>query len=252
MKNRVWITSAVMAALLVMAAVVAPLQSFAAAHLATSAVNTEMATAISGQYSGVVKLNGTASGVYSDTLTVPAPPAGSPAPPDLGSIDLALNLSETVNAVNGYVSLDKTLVFSAEHTLAGTPPLAVGPYVAGSFDGTHLVLTSELLSAVVAGRGIKRQFRLTGTIAADDPNMLRGEYRETLWGYARLPITVLGTFALKRPPPVVAANTVATAVPTATPMTAPTTTSTVVSTAVAPTTIPSNSIRMLYLPLIRR
>lgn len=99
-------------------------------------------------------------------------------------------------------------------SISHTTPLAVGPYVAGSFDGTHLVLTSERLSAVVAGRTIKRQFRLTGTIAADDPNMLRGEYRETLWGYARQPITVLGTFTLKRPAPVVAANTVATAVPT--------------------------------------
>ena len=126
MKNRVWITSAVMAALLVVAAIVAPLQSLAA-HLAANVVNETTAAIISGPYSGVVKLNGTASGVYSDTLTVPTPPTGSPAPPDLGSIDLALQLSEAGNAVNGYVSLDKTLVFSAEHMLTGTTPLAVGP-----------------------------------------------------------------------------------------------------------------------------
>ena len=159
------------------------------------------AAQLAGNYSGAVKLNATVSGVYSDTLTLPpAPGAGTPTPPELGSIDLSLQLSQTSNALSGYVNLDKTLIFTIEHTLgSGAASLKIGPYVKGSFDGTNLVLQSERVAMVVSGRAVQRQFRLTGKLAKSDGSQISGEYRETLWGYASVPVTVIGTFTLQRP-----------------------------------------------------
>ncbi|MEZ4617698.1 MAG: hypothetical protein R2867_19590 [Caldilineaceae bacterium] len=68
-----------------------------------------------GDYGGVVNLEATVIGVYSDTLNIPPAEAGTS--PDLGSIDLSIALSQNNSAINGYVTLDKTLVYSVEHTL---------------------------------------------------------------------------------------------------------------------------------------
>jgi hypothetical protein len=159
------------------------------------------AAQIVGNYSGAVKLNVTVGGVYSDTLTIPpAPGAGTPVPPDLGSIDLSLQLAQTGNGLSGYVSLDKTLVYSVEHTIgAGAASVKIGPYVSGAFDGSKLTLQSEKVTLVVSGRKVQRQFRLTGTSTASDGGQVSGEYRETLWGYTSVPVTVIGTFTLQRP-----------------------------------------------------
>lgn len=154
-----------------------------------------------GDYSGAVQLQFTLAGVYSDTLATPAPSAaGTPAPPDLGAIDLALTLSQNSNELSGYVSLDKTLVFSAAHTIQeGDASVKIGPYVNGSFDGTKLTLVSEQVAATLSGQPVQRQFRLTGAISTSDGSQIRGEYRETLWGATHQPVTVLGTFTLQRP-----------------------------------------------------
>jgi hypothetical protein len=154
-----------------------------------------------GDYSGVVKLQFTAAGVYSDTLATPPPPAaGAPAPPDMGNIDLALHLSQNGSALSGYVSLDKTLVFAAAHTITnGSATLKIGPYVNGSFDGTNLTLVSERVAATLSGQPIQRQFRLSGAISASDGSRISGEYRETMWGATHQPVTVIGAFTLQRP-----------------------------------------------------
>lgn len=159
------------------------------------------AAQVAGNYSGVVKLQFTLVGVYSDTLAAPQPPAaGTPAPPDLGSIDLSLPLSQTGNTLNGYVSLDKTLIFTVEHTIQnGGANLHIGPYVNGSFDGINLTLISERIATTLNRKPVQRQFRLTGAVSQSDGSQLTGEYRETLWGVARQPVTVLGTFTLQRP-----------------------------------------------------
>ena len=159
------------------------------------------AAQVAGDYSGTVKLQFTVAGVYSDTLATPAPPAaGTPAPPDLGAIDLALNLSQSGNALSGHVSLDKTLVFSTEHTIQSNgAAVKIGPYVNGSFDGAKLTLVSERVAATLGGQPIQRQFRLTGAISTSDGSQISGEYRETLWGAARQPVTILGAFTLQRP-----------------------------------------------------
>lgn len=171
---------------------------------------------IGGIYSGQTALKFTLGGVYSDTLATPAPPpAGTPAPADVGQIDLSLFLSQTGSAVSGYVNLDKTLVFSVEHTIQATPVgvnykpgqptpapvvLKTGPNVYGTFDGTTLNLQSERVNLVVAGRNVQRQFRITGALKPGDSNVLVGEFRETVWGYAAQPLTVLGNFVINRPP----------------------------------------------------
>lgn len=153
-----------------------------------------------GAYSGVVKLNTTVIGVYSDTLTIPPPPgAGTPTPPDLGSIDLSLMLNQTDNTLSGYVSLDKTLVYSVEHTIgSGAAAVKIGPYLSGVVNGSTLNVASERLSLTVGGRAVQRQFRLVTTSVTNDGAELNGEYRETLWGYTSAPITVIGAFTLQR------------------------------------------------------
>jgi hypothetical protein len=149
-----------------------------------------------GDYSGVVQLQFTAAGVYSDTLATPTPAEL----PDLGAIDLALNLSQNGSALSGYVSLDKTLVFAAAHTIKnGSATLKIGPYVNGSFDGTNLTVVSERVAATLSGQPIQRQFRLSGAISASDGSRISGQYRETVCGATHQPVTVLGAFTLQRP-----------------------------------------------------
>ncbi|MCL4858349.1 MAG: tandem-95 repeat protein [Caldilineaceae bacterium] len=179
----------------------APASSVILAQPAQSQPAESGAAQIAGNYSGAVKLDVTVGGVFSNTLATPPPPgAGTPTPPDLGSIDLSLQLTQTGNALSGYVSLDKTLVYSVEHTLGtGANSIKIGPYVNGGFDGTNLTLQSEKVTLVVSGRTVQRQFRLTGTSTASDGGQVSGEYRETLWGYASVPVTVIGSFTLQRP-----------------------------------------------------
>ena len=170
-------------------------QAIAAAAAGASAAQ------VAGDYSGAVKLQFTAAGVYSDTLATPPPPAaGQPEPPDMGAIDLALHLSQNSSTVNGYVSLDKTLVFTGTHTIKnGNITLKTGPNVNGSFNGTNLTLLSERLTGTLSGQPIQRQFRLTGAISASDGSRISGEYRETMWGATHQPVTVVGAFTLQRP-----------------------------------------------------
>jgi hypothetical protein len=146
-------------------------------------------------YAGWVELSWAVPGVYSDTLT---PPSGTL--PELGSIDLGLLLHRDEDNLAGYVDLDNTLVFTGEHvitsTQAITTPLAVGPWVQGTFDGAALQLESERFSMVTdAGQPVMRQFCLSGTRAS--PTTFTGEYRETLWGYGPQPLTIVGEFTLQ-------------------------------------------------------
>jgi hypothetical protein len=159
------------------------------------------AAQVVGDYSGVVQLQFVVAGVYSDTLVTPPPPAaGTPAPPDLGSIDLALNLSQTGSTLSGYVNLDKTLVFTVEHIIqSGGAALKIGPYINGSLNGTNLTLTSEKVSTTLNGQTMQRQFRLTGAISQSDGSQITGQYRETVWGAALQTVTVVGAFTLQRP-----------------------------------------------------
>jgi hypothetical protein len=158
------------------------------------------AAQLAGDYSGAVKLQFTAAGVLSDTLATPPPAAGQPEPPDMGTIDLALKLSQNGSTLSGYVSLDKTLVFTGTHTIRnGNTSIKTGPNVNGSFNGTNLTLLSERVSGTLSGQPIQRQFRLTGAISASDGSQISGQYRETIWGATHQPVTVLGAFTLQRP-----------------------------------------------------
>lgn len=171
---------------------VTPIQSAQAASV-------QAAGPLDGNYRGSVELGWTVVGVLSDPLPTPTPaPTGSPAAPDLGAIDLALQLRQNGNTVTGYVDLATTLVFSVEHTLPGPPIVKTGPNVQGTFDGTTLALTSEQVSMNLHGRAIQRQFSLQGSAVGGDPAQISGQYRETLWGYAPQPVTVLGHFTLQR------------------------------------------------------
>jgi hypothetical protein len=159
------------------------------------------AAQLAGDYSGAVKLQFTAAGILSDTLATPPPPAaGQPEPPDMGTIDLALKLYQNNSTVSGYVSLDKTLVFTGTHTIKnGNTTIKTGPNVSGSFNGTNLTLLSERVIGTLSGQPIQRQFRLSGAISASDGSQISGQYRETIWGATHQPVTVVGAFTLQRP-----------------------------------------------------
>lgn len=141
---------------------------------------------------GRVELDYALPGLYSDPL--PAPDPASSTLPDLGAIDLGFVLALSGSSLSGYVDLDHTLVFSREHTLDGS---ALGPAVSGSFDGTNLSLLSERVELVSAGER-QRQFYVTGTVNSQaESRQLTGEYRETLWGYAAQPLTIVGSFTME-------------------------------------------------------
>jgi hypothetical protein len=161
-------------------------------------VNPEQAQ-VDGLYAGQVNLEGVFTGVFSDPL---APQQEI----DLGTIEIALALQQSDNEVTGYVALERTLIFTQEHTIAGK---AVGPLVSGSFDGTTLELTSDKFDRVVSrGRTLKdgrilsesratRQFQLRSTAVQADGARLEGIYRETIWGITPEPVTVEGVFDIQ-------------------------------------------------------
>ncbi len=146
-------------------------------------------------YVGRVELEWAMPGEFSDPLPTPTPDPDpqAPPPPDLGEIDLGLVLTLSEGQASGYVDLAFTLVFTREHKVGTT---AYGPLVEGTFDGTDLTLTSERVSALIAGQRLMRQFRLTGAAVPDEEGRLSGEYRETVWGYGPQPLTIMGTFTL--------------------------------------------------------
>lgn len=184
---------------------------------------------LTGDYSGQVTLDWVLSGEYTAALATPTPqPTGTPSPADVGSIELSLRLEQSENEVSGYVLLDRSLVFTREHTIMITPvlpppgpgtptpnpqpeELAIGPRVTGTFDGVTLRLESERFSMVLSPeerlddgqlipeRRVTRQFSLTSTTVEDDGATLVGEYRETIWGFLLQPSTAIGEFTLKRP-----------------------------------------------------
>ena len=149
------------------------------------------AGSLNGVYIGQVKLEYAVGGVYSDSLQPPEP--DGEALPELGTIDLGLQLTQSEAGVAGYVDLGHTLVFTTEHTLDS---IGFGPSITGSFDGSSLTLESERVSLVSAGQPMMRQFRLEGSVSQGDVSQLNGEYRETVWGYGLQPLTIVGTFSL--------------------------------------------------------
>lgn len=94
-------------------------------------------------YQGTVNLDWAMPGEFSDPLPTPTPDPGGTLPPDLGEIDLGLELIRSGDTISGYVDLDFTLVFTHEHQVGFT---AYGPAVEGAFDGQVLSLTSERIS----------------------------------------------------------------------------------------------------------
>lgn len=167
------------------------------AKMATAKAKAQGAISINGIYNGEISIQGIQTGVYSNTLTLPAVPTDT-IPADYGTIVLSLQLTQTDTTVTGYVLLDHSLTFTTEHIVAipGRGTIAVGPAVKGRYDGTTLTLESERFSSMVSGREIVRQFRLiSGEIGAEAGGIageIVGDYRETLWGFAIEASTAMG------------------------------------------------------------
>ncbi len=191
--------------------------------------------AVQGTYVGLVKLSDVVAGHYADGLATPTPAPGAAA--DAGKLGLETELSLYLDGdarVNGFVVLDRSLVFPQVSIIQATPvgptplpgtpppgatPLAIGPRVTGGLDGDLLTLESEPFTVVLAPERIipapvdggpapaqrapeqraQRQFRLIGTLQSD--GSLIGEYRETVQrtvdGLPSPPSTAIGQFTLK-------------------------------------------------------
>lgn len=154
-------------------------------------------TSLSGVFIGQVELDYALPGTYEDPL-LPPEPDGEPLP-ELGSIDFGLQLTQDGTAVEGYVDLAHTLVFTTEHV---TVSAAFGPMVTGSVDGEDILLVSERVELVSGGQPLMRQFRLTGGLDPENDQQFVGEYRETVWGYGPQPLTIVGRFSLQWTAPV--------------------------------------------------
>lgn len=156
---------------------------------------------------GTADLKSGASGTYTDTWTTDELNA---LPEDVAAtIDISFLLEKgTGNGVNGYVELQNSLVFTTHHvisttrvsgigsTITETVSTEVGPKVDGSLTGNQLTLLSERISyKTESGQEVQRQFQLTAD-QGNQSDVMRGEYRETVWGLTLDPLTVIGTFEL--------------------------------------------------------
>lgn len=166
-------------------------QQLSASRERSAAPAHAIATSLNGAYVGWVDLDYAVPGEYGDAL--PIPDLNGEPLPELGNIDLGLQLTEAEGVIEGYVDLQQTLVFTTEHTVGAT---AFGPIVTGSFDGENLSLESERVSLVSAGRSLMRQFQIIGQVAEENESQIVGEYRETVWGYGIQPLTIVGRFTL--------------------------------------------------------
>ena len=77
----------------------------------------------------------------------------------------------------------------------------VGPLVTGTFDGVNLRLQSEYITMTTgAGQQLTRTFLLVGsTPTISNTYVISGTYLETLWGFGKLPMTIVGSFNLVKP-----------------------------------------------------
>ena len=126
----------------------------------------------------------TIAGTYAGSVTI-----AEPAP--LGALDLVIDLTASGDALAGKVNAAKTQVF-----LGG--PTVMGQVTASAGVTPTVRIESESFTGVVSGRTVQRKFVLVGVVA-DEGNILRGEYTETITGFTPQPLLVKGSFLLARP-----------------------------------------------------
>lgn len=156
-----------------------------------------IAQSISGDYSGQATLQGVYNGVWSSNAAI-----ADKDKMDLGYIDLAFSFAPSSQNVSGNVILSRTLVFSnTDGDISVT-----GKMVGNSLQLTSSQFTMKMNEAriingeqVAPERIVTRQFSLITDQILNDGATLTGIYRETIWGYAPEPVTVVGKFALERP-----------------------------------------------------
>ncbi len=168
-----------------------------------------------GGFAGMIEPEWSLPGVYSDTLSTPAPQDPQALPPlDPSCLDLGLQLSFDAGQVTGFVDLEETLAFEKADTIQATPigptplpgtpnpgarDLDVGPALQGQLNGDLLRLTSRRVAGSMAGVPIQRQFVIEATVRWEERRVfIDGSYRETIWGYLPQPITIIGTVHLSQ------------------------------------------------------
>jgi hypothetical protein len=124
------------------------------------------------------------SGTYAGAVTVVEPAA-------LGSLNLALVMTDTNSALTGKVVAARTQIFLGAPTFQGA--VTAGNGITPTFR-----LDSQIFTGVVSGRQVQRQFTLLGEIAGEG-DILRGTYAETITGFTPQPLMVRGRFLLVRP-----------------------------------------------------
>jgi hypothetical protein len=151
---------------------------------------------IFGDYTGQATLQSIYNGTLDNTAALSSTM-------DLGYIDLAFNLNQANDGkVTGNVILSRTLVFSAtEGHIQLTSEVVGGKTRIKSSPFTMKMNEARIINGeqIAPERIVKRQFSLDAEQILNDGATILGTYRETIWGYAPEPVTVVGKFALERP-----------------------------------------------------
>lgn len=137
------------------------------------------------------------TGFYYGTATI-----GQPA--SLGTIDLAFYLDVTGATFQGYIDLDRTLLFPAVPPQVGGQD--VGPRVSGTLNPNAFSLASDTFASETGGKTVRRQVVLSEATVGIGGASLSGHYVETVKDM--LPrnqdLVIGGTFILVKPLPLTA------------------------------------------------
>ena len=140
-------------------------------------------TVIPKETSSAVQSTNVVTGAYTGHVIV-----AQPVP--LGAAALGLAVRDKDGALSGAVDGEQTMVF------VGSPALS-GKVTANANLTPTFRIDSVAFSGVISGRSVQRKFSLTGE-AAEDGDVLQGQYVETISGFTPQPMTVNGTFLLTR------------------------------------------------------
>jgi predicted outer membrane repeat protein len=129
------------------------------------------------------------SGIYFGSVIITQPDY-------MPQVDLSVALIETDGTLSGYVEADKVLGCPVVDEASGQ-----GPALTGSWSGESFELRSEIFSSVITtGVPISRQVVLHTGVISDSGKLLTGVYSETLAGMLPQPVTMVGSFTLRRTP----------------------------------------------------
>jgi hypothetical protein len=124
-----------------------------------------------------------------------------------GIVDLAFYLDVTGSSfreATSYIDLDKTLIFpSVSPQINGK---TVGPRVSGVASSTKFTLVSQSFTGQALAKTVTRKIRLDSVKVSNGGTVISGNYVDTADGFTDGPLTIKGTFQLRKPVAAVAVS----------------------------------------------